>query len=135
MVTEYEVCQRNKLENTTLVGLLQPLPILPEIWEDISLDFIEGWQHIKEKKFILILVYIMSKYGHFQALTHPYTTFTLAKLFLDQIYRLHGLLMTITSSKDPIFMSNFWKELFELEGVKLCHSSVYHPHIDMGRQR
>ena len=41
-VVECEIHQRNKDENVSYPGLLQPLPILEQVWIDISMDFIEG---------------------------------------------------------------------------------------------
>ena len=41
-VVECEICQRNKDENVSYPGLLQPLPISEQVWTDISMDFIEG---------------------------------------------------------------------------------------------
>lgn len=33
----------------------------------------------------------MTKYGHFMALTHPYTAASIAQVFLDQVFKLHGM--------------------------------------------
>ena len=47
-VVECEVCQRNKGETIKSPGTLQPLPIPPAIWKDISMDFIIGLTQIGE---------------------------------------------------------------------------------------
>lgn len=56
------------------------------------MDFINGLPNSQGKDTILVVVDKMSKYAHFIALSHSYTAFTVAQVFLDQIYRLHGLL-------------------------------------------
>ena len=43
---ECDVCQRNKGETVKSLGTLQPLPIPPAIWRDISMDFITGFTQI-----------------------------------------------------------------------------------------
>jgi len=53
-----------------------------------------------------------------------------ARVFLDNIYKLHGLPATIVSDRDVVFLSLFWKELFTKQGVKLCYSTAYHPQSD-----
>ena len=53
-----------------------------------------------------------------------------AKLYKDFVYRPHGLPMNITSDRDPMFMSKFWKALFETLGTRLSPSSAYHPQTD-----
>ena len=55
----------------------------------------------------------MSKYAHSVALLHPYTTATLAQHCIDQIFRFHGALVEIISDRDPVSVSNFWKEFFD----------------------
>ena len=82
------------------------------------------------KSFILTVVDRFSKYSHFTALGHPYSASSVAKLFFDNIVRLHGFLMSIVSDLDPVFTSNVWTELFRLAGVKLQLCSAFHPQID-----
>lgn len=75
------------------------------------------------------------KYAHFLALSHPYTAVSVAKLFLNQVYKLHGMPTAIISDRDRIFTSKFWSELFHLADVKLRMSSSYHPQSDGQTER
>ncbi|KAM2131161.1 hypothetical protein ACFX1Q_012710 [Malus domestica] len=63
-------------------------------------------------------------------MSHPYTAHSVAQLFVDHIFKLHGMPSTIVSDRDPIFLSSFWKEFFTLQGSQLCMSSGYHPQTD-----
>jgi hypothetical protein len=56
---------------------------------------------------ILTVVDRFSKYTHFIPLSHPYTTTTVARAFLTDIVRLHGLPTSIVSDRNPTFTSNF----------------------------
>ena len=49
---------------------------------------------------------------------------------MDQIFKLHGMPTSIVSDRDPIFTSNFWQELFRLQGTQLKLSTSYHPQTD-----
>lgn len=49
---------------------------------------------------------------------------------MDTVVKLHGLPDTITSDRDVVFLSNFWQELFHIQGVQLNISSAYHPQSD-----
>ncbi|GJT12096.1 retrotransposon-related protein [Tanacetum coccineum] len=60
-------------------GLLQPLPIPTAIWEDISMDFVEGLP--------------------------PSKAMDVAQVFLDNVVKLHGFPKTIVSDQDKIFVS------------------------------
>lgn len=123
-IRECDVCLRNK------TSLQQPLPILAKIWTEISMDFVEGLPSSIGRNVILVVVDRLSKYAHFVPLSHPYTTGIVAKLFMDNIFKLHGMPTTIVSDRDPMFTSNFWKEIFRLSGTELLRSSTYHPQTD-----
>ncbi|GJZ76963.1 reverse transcriptase [Tanacetum coccineum] len=47
----------------------------------------------------------LSKYAHFMALSHPYTTSSAAQVFLDSVYKLHGLTNLIVSDRDVVFLT------------------------------
>jgi hypothetical protein len=55
-VVECEICQRNKNENVMTPGLLHPLHIPDQKWEEISMDFIEGlpMSDGKDKFFVVV---------------------------------------------------------------------------------
>lgn len=124
------VCQCHKPDLATYPGLLQPLPIPTKIWTDISMDFIEGLPSSHGKTVIFVIVDRLSKYAHFIPLSHPFKVAQIAQVFMDTIYKLHRLPKTITSDKDKVFISNFWKELFKKLGVTLQLSTAYHPQTD-----
>ena len=100
------------------------------MWDDITLDFIEGLPNSQGKDTILVVVNRLSKYVHFMALTHPFIAKIVAKRFVDGVFKHHGMPKSIISDRDPIFISKFWQEFFQMSGTKLKLSSAYHPQTD-----
>ena len=129
-VRECSVCQQNKVENVKSPGLLQPLPVPSAPFIDINMDFIEGLPKSEGNEVIFVVVDRFSKYAYLMALAHPYSSITVAKVFMENVYKLHGMLATIVSDRDNIFLSQFWKELFKQQGVNLQYSTAYHPQSD-----
>ena len=124
------VCLQAKPDRARYLGLLVPLPIPSESWQVISMDFIEGLPRSGHANCILVVVDKFSKFAHFIPLLHPFTATPVAKIFLDNIYRLHGMPCHIISDRDRIFPSSFWLELFKLAKTTLCMSLAYHPQSD-----
>jgi hypothetical protein len=94
------------------------------------MDFVEWLPQSGFANCTLVMVDKFTKYAQFLSLKHPYTASSVARLYLDQVYRLHGLPLSIVSDKDMVFTSKFWSELFSLAQVKLPMSIAYHPESD-----
>ena len=81
------------------------------------MDFITGLPKSGNKLVIMVAVDLLSKSAHLCALQHPFTTSTMAQIFMDQVFKLHGMLHSIVFDHDPTFTNNFWQELFKLQGI------------------
>ena len=79
---------------------------------------------------ILVIVDRFSKLGHFEALKPGFTVKEVARVFIRFVVKLHGFPLTIVSDCDPLFLSRFWRNLFEFSGTKLHYSTAYHPQSD-----
>lgn len=79
---------------------------------------------------IFVMADRLSKYDHFIALKHPFSAETMAKHFIQEVVRLHGIPCTIVSNRDRIFVSYFLFELHSQMGTTLLCSTVYHPQFD-----
>ncbi|VFQ74456.1 unnamed protein product [Cuscuta campestris] len=129
-VASCQTCQTTKFSTQPPSGLLQPLPIPVQIWEDISMDFITGLPPSRGSSVIFVVVDRLSKYAHFGALPGDFDAHRTAFLFTDMVVKLHGIPKTIVSDRDKIFTSAFWKELHALSGTTLKHSTAFHPQTD-----
>jgi len=82
------VHQQNKYDTSPSPGLLQPLPILDQIWQHITTDFSERLPNSWGNHVIFVVVDMLSKVAHFMALSHPYTTKDVAQSFMDHVFQI-----------------------------------------------
>ena len=118
---------KNKVETIKTPGLLQPLAIPSQRWDEVSMDFITGLPTSEGKSVIMVVIDRLTKYAHFCALSHPFKANTVATAFIEIIQKIHGNPKIIVSDRDPILIGNFWTKLFTYLGTQLDHSSSYLP--------
>lgn len=99
------------------------------------MDFVDGLPKSEGKQVILVVVDIFTKYSHFIGMSQSYIAFHVAKTFIDNIYKLHGLPHFIVSDIDFIFINAFWQELFKLLSIELKLSIAYHLQTDGQTER
>ena len=59
----------------------------------------------------------------------------LAKLYVSEIVKLHGIPLSIVSDRNPRFTLRFWKELQSAFGTRLNFSTTFHPQTDGQSER
>ena len=77
----------------------------------------------------------LTKSAHFLPVKMDYSMDRLAELYVKEIIRLHGVLLSIMSDKDPRFTSRFWKELQLALDTSLNFSTAFHPQTDGQSER
>ena len=103
----YNICSRSKNPQHWPYGLLQPLLVPKRPWSSISMDFIVDLPPSNSFDYICVVVDRFPKMAHFVPCKKTITSEDTAKLFIDNIYRYHGLLDDIVSDRGPQFVSKF----------------------------
>jgi len=125
-----DTCARIKTPRHKPYGLLQPLDIPARPWKSISMDFIVKLPASHNYDSIWVVCDRLTRYAHFIPCQETLTAPDLAWLFLDRIFRLHGLPDSIISDRGSIFISKFWSELTSLLKIDIRTSTAYHPQTD-----
>ena len=130
-IRECPVCQQIKSDTAKQAGLLQPLPIPVAKWEQITTDLVTDLPETKDG-YTAVAVFVdrLTKFVHFAPCKKTITAKEYAQLFLQHVFRHHGLPKVIISDRDPRFMSTFWRSLFKSLGTELRMSTAYHPQTD-----
>ena len=73
-----------------------------QAWQVISLDFIEGLPQSAGYTVILVVVDRLTKFAHFVPMRHSFTALKVAQVFMQAVYRLHGMPESIVSDRDRV---------------------------------
>src|SRR5882724_7343356 len=77
----------------------------------------------------------VGKRAHFIPTNTTITALGAARLFLHNIWKLHGLPHSIVSDRGPQFVVEFTRELYRLLGITLLMTTAYHPQVDGQTER
>lgn len=124
-----DTCQRSKNESIPYPGLLHSLPTIDNVWIDVTMDFITHLPKSSNATVIYVVVDQLSKYAQFFS-SHILTLQSKWQKYFNGIFKLYGMPKTIIGDRDSIFLSNFRRELFDLQGCTLKYISAYHPQTD-----
>lgn len=125
-----DVCGRIKMPRHKPFGLLRPLDIPNRPWQSMTMDYIVKLPLSHGYDSIWVVCDRFTRYAHFVPCNETLDAPGLAWLFLDRIFRYHGLPDSIISDRGSTFVAQFWCELTKLLQVQLKHSTAYHPQTD-----
>ena len=116
--------------------MLQSLEVPQWKWESITMDFVTGlpWTQAGNDA-IWVVVDRLTKSAHFLSIKVTHSLDKLARMYIREVVRLHGVPETIVSDRDPRFTSRFWGAWQEAFGSELSMSTAYHPQTDGQSER
>ena len=111
--------------------------LIPEWkWERIAMDFVVGLPKTMGKyDSIWVIFDRLTKSAHFIPVKVTYNAEKLAKLYISEVVRLHGVPLSIISDRGTQFTSMFWKTLHVEFGTRLDLSTAFHPQTDGQSER
>jgi len=139
------VCQDSRVVRGKQQGLLEPLPVPANPWEQISMDFITDLPaSIKSEDLsgsreaydaILVIVDRMSKMAHFVPTRKSIKGEELSYMVVREVFRLHGIPAKIVTDRGSVFAKGFWSDFMYSLQVKHLMSTAYHPQTDGQTER
>ena len=126
-VLDCPVCQVEKGSHLKPAGKLLPLNVPVRKWDHVVIDFVVGMPVQDEFDTICTVVDKATKMCHFIPCTEKISAKQVAKLYWQNVGKLHGIPSVIISDRDPRFTGKFWRELWRLLGTDLRMGSGFHP--------
>ena len=92
------------------------------------MDYIVGFPLMARRHdSIFIVVDTLTKSSHFIPMHTTYQAPDIARVFISDIVRLHGMEKRIISDRGSVFTRLFWMSFQEALGTQLNFSTAYHP--------
>ncbi|XP_049390874.1 uncharacterized protein LOC125855220 [Solanum stenotomum] len=112
------------------------MPIPEWKWEMIAIDFVVGLPKTLGKfDSIWVVLDKLTKSAHFIPVRVDYNMQQLAKVYVKEIVRLHGVPLPIISGCGTQFTSKFWGKLHKELDTQFTFSITFHPQRDGQSER
>jgi hypothetical protein len=120
-------CQRNKGQTSKAAGPLHPLPVPDKCFESVAIDFIGPLPKDDGFNAIVTMTDRLGADIQLAPCKTDMTTEEFATVFFDKWFCENGCPLELITNRDKLFVSNFWKALMKLSGIKHKMSMAYHP--------
>ena len=124
---------KNRTEK--LAGKLKLSEVPKKPWSHLTVDFITKLPVVAGKDTVLVVYNRLLKITHFVATIKRTSVEGLARLFWDNVWKLHRLLESVVLDKGPQFAAELTKELNRMLGIKTKLSTVFHPQTNRQTER
>ena len=124
------LCQKMKNRAEEPAGKLKLSEVPQKIWMHLTVDFITKLPVVAGKDVVLVVCNRLSKMTHFVATTEGTSAEGLARLFWDNVWKLHGLPESVVLDRGPQFVAELTKELNRILGIKTKLLTTFHPQTD-----
>jgi len=119
---------KNRIEEVAGKLKLRKVPEKP--WTHITVDFITKLLLVAGKDAILVVCDQLSKMIHFVATTEGMSAEGLARLFRDNVWKLHRLPESVVSDRGLWFAAGLPKELNRILGIEMRLLTAFHSQTD-----
>ena len=104
--------------------------VLEKLWIYLIVNFIIKLSLVTEKDAILVVCDRLSKMAYFVVTTKEISVEELVILFKNNVWKLHRLLESMISDREPQFAAELTKELNRMLDIEIKLSTLFHPQAD-----
>jgi len=119
---------KNRTEES--VGKLKLSEVLEKPWTHLMVDFITKLLVVSEKDVILVVCNQLSKMTYFVATTEGTSAEGLARLFRNNVWKLHRLPESVVSDRGSQFAAKPTKELNKILRIETKLLTAFYPQTD-----
>ena len=117
------------------VGKLKLSEVPQKTWTHLTVYFITKLLVVVGKDAVSVVCNWLSKITDFVATMEGTSAEGLARLFRDNVWKLHGLPESVVLDRGPQFAVELTKELNQILGIKTKLSTAFHPQMDGQTER